>query len=93
MIRLRQSRYLLNPELENSSASSAYDYKWEVPITFISCNDRKTVNQKWLRTSDHHIELTFPSGNFLTKVSIKLKLKVININIKIAANIDTTFGC
>ena len=63
MIRLRQSRYLLNPDLGNQSSASEFGYKWEVPISFITCNDLKTVNQRWLRTGDDHIELTFPSGN------------------------------
>ena len=65
MIRLRQSRYLLNPDLGNQSSASEFGYKWEVPISFITCNDLKTVNQRWLRTGDDHIELTFPSGNTL----------------------------
>jgi hypothetical protein len=45
-------------------------YKWEIPITFITCNDLKTVNQRWLRTHDDHIELTFPSGPFFTQSKI-----------------------
>ena len=45
IIRLRQDRYLLNPELRNTSLPSPYAYKWEIPITYISCNDHKTVSQ------------------------------------------------
>ncbi len=62
LVRLRQSRYLVNPDLESSSPPSPFDYKWEVPISYISSSSPNVVSKTWLRMHDSHIELTFPSG-------------------------------
>jgi len=62
LIRLRQSRYLLNPDLESDNQSSPYNFKWDVPISYISSSNPLTVSKTWLKIHEPHIELTFPSG-------------------------------
>ena len=43
-----QSRYLLDPSVASQSASSPYDYKWDIPVTYTTSGDPTSKSQKWL---------------------------------------------
>lgn len=43
---LKQQRFLADPNAKYSPESSPYNYKWEIPITYITSNN-KTVNKLW----------------------------------------------
>lgn len=51
-----QGRFLLTVENQNSSSRnlprSKYDYKWYVPLTYITSNDTRTVHNVWMNMSD-----------------------------------------
>lgn len=51
-----QERFLLTTENMNSSnrllPKSKYDYKWYVPLTYITENDTETVHTIWLNMTD-----------------------------------------
>ena len=62
VIRLKQSRYLVDPEKEGQGLSSPYNYKWDVYLTYITNNHPSDVESKWLRTHEEFVEITVPSG-------------------------------
>ena len=62
VIRLKQSRYLIDPEKEGQSLRSPYDYKWDVYLTYITNNHPNDVESKWLRSHEEFVEINVPSG-------------------------------
>ena len=75
--RVRQERFLLNPgeeeeEEEEMTESSAYGYKWEVPVTWITSTNPSQVKgynamEKYLTQNGQHppssyIEFTHPTS-------------------------------
>ena len=67
VIRLKQSRYLIDPEKEGQGLRSPYNYKWDVYLTYITNNHPKDVESKWLRTHEDFVEITVPSGKLLDR--------------------------
>ncbi|CAH0561852.1 unnamed protein product [Brassicogethes aeneus] len=57
-----QERFLLTIENVNSSVrskpKSKYDYKWYVPLTYITNNDTENAQQVWMNMSDVRFELS-----------------------------------
>lgn len=51
-----QERFVLTVENSNSSVrlvpKSKYEYKWYVPLTYITANDTETVVNVWMNMSD-----------------------------------------
>lgn len=45
-VTMKQQRFLADPNAKYSAESSPYNYKWEIPITYISSNN-KTINKLW----------------------------------------------
>ncbi|CAB4062909.1 ENPEP [Lepeophtheirus salmonis] len=60
MYRCSQSRFLSNPESESLSTSSPYNYKWEIPLTWI--NENKEVQRLWLTPEEEFVEISIPSS-------------------------------
>jgi glutamyl aminopeptidase len=44
---LKQQRFLSNLNVNSSTNSSLYNYKWEIPITYITSNNN-SVHKIWL---------------------------------------------
>jgi len=44
---LKQQRFLSDPNTKSSNGSSLYDYKWEIPITYINSNNN-IIHKFWL---------------------------------------------
>lgn len=57
-----QERFLLTVESTNSTVrqlpKSKYEYRWYVPLTFITDNDTETINTVWLNMSDVTFDLS-----------------------------------
>ena len=62
VVRLRQSRYLLDQDKKGEGTSSPYKYKWDVYLTYITNIHPTDVEQKWLSTTDEFVEISVPSG-------------------------------
>lgn len=58
-----QERFLLTTENMNSSnrllPKSKYDYKWYVPLSYITENDSDTVHTVWMNMTDGKTSTTF----------------------------------
>ncbi|KAL1493346.1 hypothetical protein ABEB36_011418 [Hypothenemus hampei] len=54
-----QSRFLLSVKTGNDSVlpKSKFDYKWYVPLTFITSNDSEAVNYIWMNLTDVRFEV------------------------------------
>ncbi|KAJ8936471.1 hypothetical protein NQ314_012334 [Rhamnusium bicolor] len=56
-----QERYLVTLESTNSSVRSSpkskYEYKWYVPLTYVTSNDTETVKHIWMNMTDVRFEL------------------------------------
>ena len=52
---LRQERFLTSNN--KSDVPSPYNYKWEVPISYVSSKDTKNIHRTWLRPSDENLLL------------------------------------
>ena len=68
--RLVQSRYLLDPSAENQSSASPYNYKWEVPITWITSADPTAKSQTWLGSDDPFVLVSAQSGTDWVKFNV-----------------------
>ena len=55
--RVTQERFLMDPLAYSApDEQSPYDYKWEVPVTYITSNNA-TVQQVWLHQKDAFIDM------------------------------------
>lgn len=56
-----QERFLLTTEHFNATTrqmpKSKFEYKWYVPLTFITDNDTETVNTIWMNATDVRFEV------------------------------------
>lgn len=68
--RLRQSRYLLDPEAESKSAPSPYNYKWDIPVTWTTSADPTQSSQTWMGSQDGFILINVPSGTDWVKFNV-----------------------
>jgi glutamyl aminopeptidase len=68
--RLKQERYLLDPTAAKDSAPSPYDYKWDVPITWITSADTTAESQVWLGSEDPFVLVNAPSGTDWVKFNV-----------------------
>jgi len=68
--RLMQSRYLLDKSAASRSPPSPYDYKWEVPVTYITSGDPTSKSQKWLSSSDPFLLINAQSGTDWVKFNV-----------------------
>ncbi|XP_040577104.1 glutamyl aminopeptidase isoform X1 [Lepeophtheirus salmonis] len=50
-----QERFLQNPDAAVNDTPSDFDYKWEVPVTYVDSNGKK--DQSWIHVEDSHIEI------------------------------------
>lgn len=73
-----QERFLLTIENVNSSVrsrpKSKFDYKWYVPLTFITSNDTETVNTMWMNMTDG----TTSQVSYHNKINIIISSEVRN---------------
>ena len=72
VIRLRQSRYLVDQEKEGKGEPSPYDYKWDVYLTYVTNHHPNDVEDKWLRSNDEFVEISVPSGTIFKYINSKL---------------------
>ncbi|XP_025417554.1 glutamyl aminopeptidase-like isoform X2 [Sipha flava] len=61
---MKQQRFLANPNAEYLSESSPYNYKWEIPITYITSNN-KTVNKLWFSKDQNKITVDIPNAEWI----------------------------
>ena len=59
-----QSRYLLDPSAEEKSPPSPYNYKWDIPITWITNSDPKEQKIQWMDSNE-----PFELGTIYIKIS------------------------
>jgi len=58
--RVRQRRYLTDSRLEGQGATSPYNYRWEVPITWTSSLAPNSTELKWLGREESMVEVSLP---------------------------------
>merc|ERR1712107_291996 len=68
--RLTQERYLLDPSAASKSLSSLYDYKWDVPVTYITSADTTAKSQTWLHSNDPFVLVNAQSGTDWLKFNV-----------------------
>lgn len=58
-----QERFLLTTEAANSTArmmpKSKYEYKWYVPLTYITNNNTDHVNSVWMNMTDGEFNILY----------------------------------
>ena len=65
-----QSRYLLDPSAASKSPTSPYDYKWEIPVTYVTSGAPKSKLQKWLTSNDPFLLINAQSGTDWIKFNV-----------------------
>ena len=65
-----QSRYLLDPSAASKSPPSPYDYKWEIPVTYITSGDPTSKSQKWLDSNEPFVLVNAQSGTDWIKFNV-----------------------
>ena len=65
---LTQSRYLKSQQSFNAS-ESPYEYKWDVPVTWISSSNNNPTLQ-WLRRNNSELTLDFPNNTEWVKFNV-----------------------
>ena len=68
--RLSQERYLTDPGAASKSPSSPYNYKWDVPITWITSTDSSAKSQKWLGMDEPFVLVNAQSGTEWLKFNV-----------------------
>jgi glutamyl aminopeptidase len=64
--RLTQKRFLADPDNEGKENDSDYNYRWYIPITYISSADTVTVHREWFKNTDNWVEITVePTAQWL----------------------------
>ncbi|XP_060840148.1 glutamyl aminopeptidase-like [Rhopalosiphum padi] len=61
---LKQQRFLSNPNVDSSTNSSLYNYKWEIPITYFTSNNN-TVHKFWLNKDVDSITIDIPDAEWI----------------------------
>lgn len=55
--KITQKRFLTDPDAyDNPNETSPYDFKWEIPVTYISSED-SMPNQVWFHKDDESISM------------------------------------
>jgi hypothetical protein len=62
LIRLRQSRYLIDQDKKGQGDRSPYDYKWDVYLTYITNTHPNEPKSKWFASNQEFAEISVPSG-------------------------------
>eukprot|EP00096_Caligus_rogercresseyi_P010039 TRINITY_DN3536_c0_g1_i1.p1 TRINITY_DN3536_c0_g1~~TRINITY_DN3536_c0_g1_i1.p1 ORF type:complete len:884 (-),score=271.03 TRINITY_DN3536_c0_g1_i1:95-2746(-) len=60
---LKQERFLQNPDSAVGDIPSQFNYKWEVPITYL--NSKGETHQSWLHVDDPQLEVKGVTGEWL----------------------------
>lgn len=68
--RLSQERYLTDPTAKSKSSPSPYDYRWDVPITWITSTDTSAKSQKWLGSDEPFVLVNAQSGTEWLKFNV-----------------------
>ncbi|XP_026815475.1 glutamyl aminopeptidase-like [Rhopalosiphum maidis] len=61
---LKQQRFLSNPNVNSSTNSSLYNYKWEIPITYTTSKNN-TVHKFWLSKDVDSITIDIPDAEWI----------------------------
>ena len=68
--RITQERFLSDPEAYNlNDEVSPFDYKWEIPVTYMSSVDDK-INQVWLHPEQNYLDISIPNDAKWMKLNI-----------------------
>merc|ERR1712150_334643 len=68
--RITQERFLSDPEAYNlNDEVSPFDYKWEIPVTYMSSVDDK-INQVWLHPEQNYLDISIPNYAKWMKLNI-----------------------
>ena len=62
IVRVRQSRYLIDSEKEGKGEESPYGYKWDIYLTYKTNNHDNEVKSKWFTSNDEFVQISVPSG-------------------------------
>ena len=72
IVRVRQSRYLIDQEKEGQGEESPYGYKWDIYLTYKSNSHNDEVKSKWFTSNDEFVQISVPSGR-LNNISLPCK--------------------
>ncbi|XP_073991593.1 glutamyl aminopeptidase-like isoform X2 [Rhodnius prolixus] len=68
-IKISQSRYLSDFSAEFDKNKSAFGYKWDVPIKYITSGEPKTLQSAFLLSDEPHSTIKFPEGTSWFKLN------------------------
>ena len=57
--RVEQQRYLTDPAAAATSPASPYQYRWDVPVNWVSSGN-STLSRAWLQREDSMIAIAVP---------------------------------
>jgi glutamyl aminopeptidase len=61
--RLTQKRFLIDPESESKeTVSSEYNYKWSIPITYVTSANTTDVKRQWFKHTMNELTISIPEG-------------------------------
>ena len=73
LLRLKQSRFLLDSSKEGEGQKSPFNYKWDVHITYRTSTNPEETESKWMSVNDNYIDVTVPSGTKWIKFNVDQK--------------------
>ena len=60
----------MDPSAADKSPSSPYDYKWEIPVTYVTSGAPNSKKQKWLTSKDPFVLVNAQSGTDWIKFNV-----------------------
>merc|ERR550519_2918753 len=67
--RVKQERYLTDPSQAPLSQPSPYNYKWDIPITWITSKN-PTISTKWMGKEEDVAEIVFSESAEWAKLNV-----------------------
>ncbi|GLV31099.1 uncharacterized protein CBL_12173 [Carabus blaptoides fortunei] len=62
---LTQKRFLADPEKENEAEPSVYNYKWSIPITYVTDVDPQVQKTVWFNRTDDQLKISVPGAKWI----------------------------
>ena len=75
IVRVRQSRYLIDSEKEGKGEESPYGYKWDIYLTYKTNSHNNEVKSKWFTSNDEFVQISVPSGKYF-EIKSRIRMKV-----------------
>ncbi|KAG0729837.1 Glutamyl aminopeptidase [Chionoecetes opilio] len=70
---MTQQRFLLDPSAHYSPDDSAFQYKWDVPLSYVTSADATTIQRCWLYHDNASLEVKVPAEVTWVKVNMQYK--------------------